>query len=328
MVYFRVHRSDSKINTTTTMPHTTTVKFRHFTWVNVHAPHRATLESLAQAHHFHPLDIQECLSPSHRTKLDIYPGYSFFVILFPYYHRPTRQIRAGEIDGFISRQFLITVDHGKVKGLGDVLQQFSANPQNVQQYTDESPERLLYDLLQQLYADTLPMLDHLIIDCDRLEETIFGKPAPYLNSDLLLVRRNITDFRQITQTHKNFLKKLTAMLKMSPLYVMKSTDVYFENLVDHTKENWDMLEALKERIEALQESHEAQLTLRLQHVMKTLTIISVLTFPLTLIAALFAIKPDGGMPFADHPAGFWIIATILAVVGAGMLAFFKRKRWL
>ena len=310
------------------MPQTTTIKFRHFTWVNVHAPNRQTLEALMQAHHFHPLDLQECLSPSHRTKLDVYPGYAFFVLLFPTYHRPSRQIRAGEIDGFLSRQFLITIDHGKIKGLGDVLQRFATAPATVNQYTDESPERLLYDLLQQLIADTLPMLDHLIIDCDRLEESIFSRPTPHLNSDLLLVRRNITDFRQITQPHKNFLKKLTAMLKASPLYVMKTADVYYENLVDHTKENWDTLEALKERIEALQQSHEAQLSFRLGHIMKTLTILSVLTFTLTLLATLFTITPQGGMPFVAHPAGFWLVVGTLATLAASMLAIFKRKKWL
>mgnify|MGYP001569735073 FL=1 len=172
------------------------------------------------------------------------------------------------------------------------------------------------------------MLAHLIIDCDRIEEAIFSRPTPQLNSDLLLVRRNITDFRQITQTHKNFLKKLTAMLKASPLYVMKTADVYYENLVDHTKENWDTLEALKERIEALQQSHEAQLSFRLGHIMKTLTILSVLTFPLTLLATLFTITPQGGMPFVYHPAGFWLVVGTLAAFAAGMLAVFKRKKWL
>ena len=83
------------------------------------------------------------------------------------------------------------------------------------------------------------------------------------------------------QVHKNVLQKLIKTLKENPLYVMKKTDIYFESLIDHTKEIWDTLDNLKERIEALQETNESQISLKLSHIMKTLTIISVITFPIT-----------------------------------------------
>jgi Mg2+ and Co2+ transporter CorA len=61
--------------------------------------------------------------------------------------------------------------------------------------------------------------------------------------------------------------------------------------------------------------------------MKTLTVISVVTFPLTLIATIFAIHAPG-TPFIKHALGFWIIFGIILVGGTMMVVLFKKRRWL
>ena len=61
--------------------------------------------------------------------------------------------------------------------------------------------------------------------------------------------------------------------------------------------------------------------------MRTLTVITALFMPLTLITGVF------GMNFADMPllkdkAGFWLTMGGMAVIVAALLLFFRRKRYL
>jgi magnesium transporter len=58
-----------------------------------------------------------------------------------------------------------------------------------------------------------------------------------------------------------------------------------------------------------------------------LTIISVITFPLTLIATIFAIDANG-RPFVDMPYGFWLICGLMALGVMMMVMIFKKKNWL
>nr|MCU0680526.1 hypothetical protein [Planctomycetota bacterium] len=66
----------------------------------------------------------------------------------------------------------------------------------------------------------------------------------------------------------------------------------------------------------------------MNNIMKTLTIFSVIVFPLTLLAAVFGMNVVGGMPFINNEYGFWIIIGIMIMGSLFMLLFFERKKWL
>lgn len=302
------------------------IQFKNFEWVNISNPDEYQIEKLGLTYNFHPLDIKECLHYSKRSKTDTYDDYAFIISLFPVYNRKTHQITPGQIKFFISKKFLIIIHNDQFPTLTEFWKLFETNNDLRSKFNDGSPERLLYEIFNRLFLYCFPMIDHLITDCDSIDEEIFSKNESRMISEILVIRRNITDFRKIMQVHKNVLKKLIGYLKESPLYVMKKTDAYFESLVDYTKEIWDTLENLKERIEALQDSNESQISFKLSHIMKTLTIISVFTFPLTLFATIFTIDLPG-MPFKESPYGFWHAMGVILGVFAIMLGLFKRNKW-
>jgi magnesium transporter len=102
---------------------------------------------------------------------------------------------------------------------------------------------------------------------------------------------------------------------------------YYADLVDHSKRIWEMLDNQKEMVEVLSNTNESLLNNKMTDIMKTLTIFSVIVFPLTLLAAIFGMNAKY-MPFVDGIYGFWIIIGMMLVGCAAMLIFFKRKKWL
>ena len=82
--------------------------------------------------------------------------------------------------------------------------------------------------------------------------------------------------------------------------------------------------ALQERIKLLQEEMAAQIGEQTNRSVFTLTVVTVLALPINIIAGLLGMNV-GGIPLADHPHGFLIIAAIIVVFTAvaGWLAF----RW-
>jgi len=304
------------------------IGFKHFEWINISRPDNESIHFLRQNFKFHPLDLEECLSPNQRTKIDTYDDYCFLVIILPIYNRKTREIKNGEIDFFISKKFIISLYREEFPVFNEHFRLLELSTDLRDKYNDHSPERLLYEIMNKLLLYCFPMIDHLITDCDNIEKAIFAKKEEKMISEILLIRRNITDYRKIMQVHKNTLKKLITFLKDSPMFIMKKTDIYFESLIDYTKEIWDTLENLKERIEALQQTNESQISYHLSSIMKTLTMISVMTFPLSLIAAIFGMNTVSSMPFIDNAFGFWIILIIMSSAALFMILFFKKRRWM
>lgn len=310
------------------MAKTQVIDFPNFQWIDIENPDAKTMEDLGRKHDFHPLDIADTLTTSYRSKIEVYPGYTFIVLLFPVFNRQTREIESSELNLFIGGDFIITIHQGHLITLKDFYHTFHISPDLRDKYNDKSPERLVYELLNKMFMYILPMIDHLSDDCDNIEKAIFSGKERRMISEILLIRRNVTDFRKIMQVHKTVVKKAINSFKHSNIFVIKKTDVYFESLLDYTKEIWDTLENLKERIEALQESNESQISFKLSDIMRILTIISVVTFPITLLATIFGMNTVIGMPFVDSTYGFWYLIVIMIAMIVGMLVYFKKKGWM
>ena len=81
----------------------------------------------------------------------------------------------------------------------------------------------------------------------------------------------------------------------------------------------------------LERGDEQVLSHRFNDVLRILTVFSIVFLPATLIASLWGMNvglPGGGNPATASTLDFWVvIATSVALI-AGMLGFFRYKRWL
>jgi zinc transporter len=86
------------------------------------------------------------------------------------------------------------------------------------------------------------------------------------------------------------------------------------------------LAALQERIKLLQEEMAAQVGEQTNRSVFTLTVVTVLALPINIIAGLLGMNV-GGIPLAENPHGFAVIALIVLsfTVVAGWLAFRKGR---
>lgn len=83
--------------------------------------------------------------------------------------------------------------------------------------------------------------------------------------------------------------------------------------------------SLQERIKLLQEEIGAMVGERTSRSLFVLTVFTVLALPINILAGLFGMNV-GGVPLAEHPFGFWVVAAIVAAftLVAGWLAFRRR----
>ncbi len=310
------------------MSNTKKIEFPNFYWLDIEKPNEKDINELGEKYKFHPLDISDCLTLSHRSKIDSYQKYIFLVLLFPIYNRTERSIKAAEFNIFVGDKYLITMHKGQIQIFNDFFDLFRISTDLRNKYSDKSPEKLVYEIINKLFLYCFPIIDHLSEDCDNIEKAIFSGQEKHMVSEILIIRRNITDVRKIMQVHKEVIKKTITHLKQNSIYVMKKTDVYFESLIDSAKEIWLNLENLKERIEALQETNESQISFKLSDIMRILTIISVTTFPITLLATIFGMNTINAMPFTQNPFGFWFVIGIMVIIVSLMLTIFKKKDWM
>lgn len=303
-----------------------TIENQKVIWTNITRADKKEMDFLKSNFNFQGLDLEDCPPPNQRPKLISRNKYLFMILQFPVYNEKTRRIYATEVDFFISGDYIVTVNDGaQLLPLQEFFRECQTNARVLDE-TFESNHLLLYTILDKLFLSCFSMLNHVSWDIDAVEKKIFSKFDRQMVKEILIVKRNIVNFRKTMQAHKNVLKKLAE--KSERFKTPSAFESYFLELVEKTKEIWDLLENYKESINALYETHNSLASFRLSNIMKTLTIFSVIVFPLTLLAGVFSMNVLGGMPFSEHPYGFWVIAGIMTIGTLGMFAYFKKRKWI
>jgi magnesium transporter len=235
------------------------------------------------------------------------------------------RIVAGEIEFFIGHGYLVTLHNGNLKPLNDFFNYSKKNPTATLSYETESSTTLLYELLDRLIKDCYVILDRNSININEVEDIIFAGDQKNAVSKILELRRNVINIRKIMQNHKNILKHLQGM--QSTLVSREFIKNHYENLVEHSKRIWEVLDNQKEMIEAFNDTNESLLNDKMNIIMKTLTIFSVIVLPLNLLAGTFGMNAKF-MPFVEGVYGFWIILSIMGISSLTMLLLFYKKKWL
>lgn len=296
------------------------------TWINICDAGASEMEYLRKNYNFNLSHLKASTSKvfSQRPKIEQGSGYLFLTLHFPILING--QIVAEEINFFISHGYMVTLHSNKINAVNDFFNLCKKDNDSSLAYEHESSAILLYEILDKLMLACYPLLDQSSIAITEVEDIIFSRADKRSVTEILSLRHNIINFRKIMQNHKNIIKKLMGM--ESSVVAPENIKGFYSELIDHSKTIWEILENQKEMIEIIYQTNESLLSYKMGDIMKTLTIFSVIVFPLTLLAAIFGMNTVNGMPFADSEHGFWYIIAIMLTGSLGMLLFFEKKKWL
>lgn len=297
-----------------------------FTWINVTKPSEKDLRELQKRFDLFDEDIHECMPHTERPKFIKREHYYFIVLHFPRFNRENKRMEFTEVDFFLSPTFLITIHDNTLLPIEAFFKESKRLEKKEIPWFQDSAARILCELWHAIITDIFASMHHVTRDINEVDQRMLTEtPTQGLLEEILRLKNNVVTFRRVMQAQRNVLDRLV-MLSGRELG-LSSLQWQITSLKEYVAEIWNTLETQKESINALHEMNESSITLRTNEVMKTLTVISVVTFPLTLLATVFAIRAPG-TPFVESQLGFWIIFGLVIIGAVGMVVVFKRRRWL
>jgi magnesium transporter len=294
-------------------------------WVNIEHPGRLERAWLEEHFDFHALDLEDVLSRNQRPKIDIYDEYLFIVLHFPVFDRVARRLGTGELDIFVGPDYMVTIPNQPLQPVEYLFERCRSKEELREQLFSPGSGYLMYRLVDDSFDYCFPMLRKIGNKLDALEDDIFEERADEVVRDISNVKQEIINFRKVIRPQRPVLRDLE---KVKQRYLATDLDleIYFDDIVDAHERIWDMLENYKEVAEALEETNESVISHRLNDSIRVLTSISVVILPLTLIASIMGM--NSWVPFEGDEPGFFLVLTVMAMVLIGLIAYFRRKRWL
>lgn len=301
------------------------IKTKNLTWVDISRTGSEEMKYLKKKFKFHPLHLEDCISPTQRPKLNAATEYLFMVLLFPLYNRRTRKITSSEVDFFISSSYLVTVHRNELSPLINFFNLCRISKTQQRKYLAGNPAILLHEILDRLLNYCEPILGNLNLNINSIEEHVFRGYEKRMVREILIAKTNIVNFRKIMQIHKTVISKL--LEKSTIFFSAGKLKIYFEGLIEATDDIWQNLENMNQAIEALERTNNSLISFQLNDIIKILTTISVIVLPITLLASIFGMNLKY-MPFINQPLAFWLIIGTMALAFLIMVYYFKKRKWL
>ena len=295
----------------------------NLTWVNVEDPTEQETEYLAQNYHFHPLDLDDCLSQIQRPKIDEYEDYLFLVFHFPVFNRDARVTTPSQLSVFIGKNYLITLHKGELKPLVKLFRECQIDEESRQEYFSKGSGYLLYRLIDRLVDYCLPILSKVGNNIEDAEDSVFSDRMRGTIKEISILRRDIISFRRIIWPMRAVIGSLEPKLRR---FSTMDMTVYFGDMVDHVDKIWDTLDEYKEVIEGLKDTYDSLATNRTNEVMRILTVIATVLLPITVVSSVWGMNIT--LPFERSNLALLYVVLIMLVIVGGMLYFFRRQHWI
>jgi magnesium transporter len=293
------------------------------TWVQLDSPTGHEAAQLAERFGWHPLDLEDVLSKRQRPKVDEYPEYLFSVLHFPAYDKAIQRLNAAELDVFLGPDFLITLPNAELLPVTRLFARCEQDEELRDSLFSKGSGYLLYHVLDDLFDYCFPILDKIGHKLDSVEDEMFEGRAEEIVRDISNVKQEIISYRKIIKPERSTLRVLEGRVQR---FLPQELDLYFDDIVDAAERIWDLLDNYKEVVEGLEQTNESVISHRQNDVLRVLTVFSVVLLPLTLISGIFGMNVH--FPGFGTAEAFWVIIGVMVGLAAGLVGFFRLKRWL
>lgn len=300
--------------------------YRRLTWVDLENPTSDEVARIISEYRLHPLVGEELLGKSLKPKVDFYNDYIYLIL-----HIPTRTktgdhyvVSDKEVDFIISKDFIITTKYDTVEPLHNFSKMFEVNSVLDKSGIGEHAGFIFYHMLKRLYKNVSQDLDGVRARLFDVEKNIFVGKERLMVEELSHISRELIDFKQTTRMHKGVLQNFQTIAEQ---YFGSDFAYYAGDLLSEYEKIHDSVVSNKELVTDLRDTNDSLLNTKQNEAIKTLTMLAFATFPLTLIATIFAMD-TGHKPIVGSAYDFEIIVGLMIAILIGILGFFKYKKWL
>lgn len=292
------------------------------TWINVDGIHDPSLiEHLGQHYGLHPLIIEDILNTQQRIKVDIFEKYILISLKMHTCDEDTNAILIEQVSIVLMENLVLTFQEEEGDVFDQIRSRLQSNSGRVRKFGADYLAYALVDAIVDSYFKTVEYLGQQV---EYLEDEIMKDPKEDIVEDIHFLKRELLFFRRSAWPMRNMLSELER--QASPL-IKESTIIYLKDLYDHVIQIIDMIEIFRDMVSGMFDMYMSSVSHKMNEIMKFLTIMGTIFIPLTFIAGIYGMNFHY-MPELTWKWGYFAVLGCMTAIGAALLYYFKRKKWL
>lgn len=291
-------------------------------WINIDGLHDPELiDHIGKQFSMHPLLIEDILNTHHRPKMEEYKDHLFITLKMLGINNNR--------NGIVSEQISIVLGHGWLLSFqeqeGDIFDNLRLKIKEGKGLIREmKADHLLYRLIDTVVDHYFFVTEFISDTTESLEQKVLKQPdsntlleLQQLKNQLIKLRKAVTPLREA----------VAALQRDHAPLIEVNTTQYIRDVYEHIIHVNENIETQRDMLASIMDLYLSGVSNRMNKVMQMLTIIATIFIPLTFIAGVYGMNFDN-MPELHWKYGYLGVMTIMFVIFALMIVYFKRKDWL
>ena len=270
----------------------------------------------------HPLALEDVVNTDQRPKCEVAENHAFFVM------RMLDDGGSGEqMSLFFGEGFVLTFQERKGDSFEPVRERIAKGaPRLHAGYSDY----LAYALIDAVVDAYFPVVDGQVARVEALEDEIFAGVDEDQVPTLHVLRREMLGMRRFLRPTRD---AIGVLLRLERPWLREETKVYFGDVQDHADQLIDTNDTYRDTASGLIDLHMTLSAAKTNEVINLLTIISTIFIPLGFLAGLWGMnfnpeKSWWNMPLTQYAYGYPVALAVMATIAAGLLIYFRKRRWI
>lgn len=291
-----------------------------FMWVGLHEPTAEELTAVAELFDLHHLAVEDALRAHQRPKLERYADSLFMSLKTLWYVDENDAVETGEINMFVGDKFVVTVRHGE----GGALHEARQALEGTQNLLAHGPSAVVYAVCDSVVDRYEDVADSLVIDVDEVEASVFGDERTNDSARIYVLKRELAEMRRAVIPLRDPVNRFATGAVRG---IDADAAPYFRDVADHLARIAETMDELQTLLSAAFDAHLAQITIRQNDDMRTISAAVAMVAAPTLVAGVY------GMNFQHMPELGWALGypmSMLLMVGSSLAIWIVARRagWL
>ena len=208
-------------------------------------------------------------------------------------------------------------DSGKAEQMIDAIRR-------TKRWRKPSLERFLYDFLEQIVEDDLPVMERYEAELNRIEDAILSTQE---TEDLGRVNEIHSDIRKLLIHYEQIIDMTQELEENENGFFSEENLRYIHLFMNLLARRHDSAASLRDYTMQVRDLYHAQLEVRQNRIMTLLTVVTTIFMPLTLIVGWYGMN-FRYMPELEWRFGYPVVIVVSIAVAVSCLLYFKKKKWL
>ncbi len=266
------------------------------------------------------LTLEDVMNTNARPKLEITGEDGLFIIAKDF-RMEGQRLEVRQISFLLEGNLLISFEEEESNLFQPVMERLGQPQARIRTRGADYLMYALLDAITDQHLDTLEAFENSIED---MEDKLLSGVIQHAGRKIRGLRFQWQEIRQSLWPMRDV---VNGLIRSEIPSLHKKTKPFLRDLSDHTSLAYEQAEHLRDRITGLTDLHLSAANAQLNQIMKTLTVVSIVFMPLTLITGIYGMNFPN-IPELEIPGAYPAILIIMAVLATSLLIYFKKKKWL